>query len=89
MHVHACTNDSVRTTIELSEEQRAALLHLAAKRGMKGFSHLVEEALDRYLEQQASRQSLIDAALGVRGALKGKSADELAERVEELRDHWR
>jgi predicted transcriptional regulator len=79
----------MRTTVELNEEQRAALLHLAAKRGLKGFSQLVQEALDRYLEQQASRDGLIDAALGLRGSLKGKDADDLAGRVEQIRSRWR
>ena len=89
MHVHACQHAGMRTTIDLTEEQRAALLHLAAKRGLKGFSNLVQEALDRYLEAQASRESLIEAALGLRGTLKGKAADELADRVSEIRGQWR
>ena len=79
----------MRTTIELNENQRAALLHLAAKRGLKGFSHIVQEALERYLEQQASRQNLIDAALELKGALSGEPADELTERVQDIRGHWR
>lgn len=79
----------MRTTIELSEEQRAALLHLAAKRGMKGFSQIVQEALARFLEEQASRQEVIDEAMALRGSLKGRAGDELSETVEQIRSHWR
>lgn len=39
----------MRTTIELDDELRAALLSLAAKRGMRGYSSLVQEALAQYL----------------------------------------
>lgn len=39
----------MRTTIELTDEQRAALLALAARRGLRGYSSLVQEALAAYL----------------------------------------
>ncbi len=39
----------MRTTIELSDEQRGALLALAGKRGLRGYSILVREALAQYL----------------------------------------
>lgn len=79
----------MRTTIELTEEQRAELLRLAAKRGLKGFSHLVQEALDEYLKHESKKLHLIDAALGLKGVFHGKSADEFEMRTQELRSHWR
>ena len=39
----------MRTTIELSDEQRSALLALAGRRGLRGYSSLVAEALAQYL----------------------------------------
>jgi hypothetical protein len=39
----------MRTTIELDDVHRAALLRLAAERGEKGFSRLVGEAVEAYL----------------------------------------
>jgi len=89
MHVHAHQDAGMRTTIELSEEQRAALLHLAAKRGLKGFSQIVQEALARFLEEQASRQDVIDEAMASRGSLRGKEGEGFAEAVAEVRSHWR
>ena len=39
----------MRTTIELTDELRAALLSLAGKRGLRGYSSLVQEALAQYM----------------------------------------
>ena len=39
----------MRTTVELTNEQRAALLAKAAQRGIRGYSSLVQEALAQYL----------------------------------------
>jgi metal-responsive CopG/Arc/MetJ family transcriptional regulator len=79
----------MRTTIELTENQRAELLKIAAQRGMKGFSELVQEAVNSYLESQSSRQDLIAAALAMKGALKSKSADDFEERTQAIRRSWR
>ena len=35
----------MRTTIDISDEHRAALLALAAKRGVSGYSQIIKEAL--------------------------------------------
>ena len=39
----------MRTTIELKDESRARLLDMAARRGEKGFSTIIGEAVDLYL----------------------------------------
>jgi hypothetical protein len=41
----------MRTTIELTDDQRAKLLALAAKRRLRGYSALIQEALERYLKE--------------------------------------
>lgn len=81
--------EDMRTTIEMTDEQRAKLLHLAAMRGLKGFSRLVQEAIDLYIEGRAGRDSEVRAALAVRGALKGSEADHLAEVSCQIRSTWR
>jgi predicted transcriptional regulator len=80
---------NMRTTIEISSEQRAKLLHLAARRGMKGFSLIVQEALEEYLRKVEDRTARIGAALAVRGALKESEARELADACLKLRMSWR
>lgn len=79
----------MRTTIELTEEQRAELLRLAAKRGLKGFSPLVQEALNEYLAHESKKLHLIEAALGLKGAFQGRSAEKFEERTQALRSNWR
>ena len=49
MHVHACEYGCMRTTVEITDAQRAGLLELAARRGEKGFSRLVQEAVEAIL----------------------------------------
>ncbi len=51
MHSNARMHIAMRTTIELSDRTYARLRAKAAERGMRGFSAIVEEALERLLEQ--------------------------------------
>lgn len=78
----------MRTTIEVSEDQRARLLELAARRGEKGFSHLVSEALEFYLRDQQHHAS-VARAHAQRGSLSDSEAEQLAESVKSLRSQWR
>ena len=71
MHV---TIEYMRTTIEMKPEHRARLLALAAERGEKGFSSVVADALDLFLESQISRQDAIRGALALRGSLRETEA---------------
>jgi predicted transcriptional regulator len=79
----------MRTTIDLPDEQRAKLLELAAKRGEKGFSVLVQEAVAAYLAQHASGGDRVKRALALRGSLRGDEGDKLLEAAEEARRAWR
>ena len=81
----------MRTTIEITDEQRARLLELAAARGEKGFSHLVREAIERYLivEGDSERRRRAEAALSVLGRLPEKAADRMEETRSRLRESWR
>jgi predicted transcriptional regulator len=89
MHMHVHYNVKVRTTIDLPDELRAKLLELAAKRGEKGFSVLVQEAVAAYLEQHAGGGDRIKRALALRGTLGGKDGKALLEATEEARKGWR
>jgi hypothetical protein len=79
----------MRTTVEITAEQRARLLQLAARRGEKGFSRLVQEAIDRYLSVEIERKERIEAAVAVLGTVSAKSADAMQISVEDLRGRWR
>lgn len=79
----------MRTTIEITEKQRGELLKLSSARGEKGFSSVVRDAIDLYLETHASRRDAVKAALGVRGVLEGEEGDALKSDVEAIRRNWR
>ena len=73
----------MRTTVELPDEQYAALRALAARRGVRGFSPLVSEAIALLLARE--REAEVDAALALEGTLDDDEADELEEHVHGLR----
>ena len=79
----------MRTTIEITETQRANLLELAAQRGEKGFSAVVRDAIDHYVEERLGRRDLVNRALKVLGTLDDDAADALEESVRQLRSSWR
>jgi metal-responsive CopG/Arc/MetJ family transcriptional regulator len=80
----------MRTTVELTDQQRARLLELAARRGEKGFSRLVQEAVDHYLaaEEERERDARHRVAIGVLGSLGEKEAEELRRTSVRLRENW-
>lgn len=79
----------MRTTVEISNEQRAQLLKLAAQRGEKGFSSLIREALDLYMRQHRARRDAVAKALQAKGSFSDEEADALQDSVRKLREVWR
>ena len=79
----------MRTTIEIKPEHRAKLLELSARRGVKGFSKLVAEALETYLAAEADRAAQGKGAALLRGTLPVREAQGLRRTAEALRRTWR
>jgi metal-responsive CopG/Arc/MetJ family transcriptional regulator len=79
----------MRTTVELRDDLRAKLLELAARRGQKGYSKLLAEAIESYLESLARDEEKRQAALRLRGTLTTKEAEELRKATRALRESWR
>lgn len=79
----------MRTTVEISDVNRERLLALAARRGEKGFSRLVDEAVSRLLAEESRREDARRVALALRGTLSARDADELGQRTAQVRTSWR
>lgn len=79
----------MRTTIEISAEHRARLLELAARRGEKGFSAVVAEAIEAHLQSEEARRERRRRAAALRGGLSRREAEDFRRRVSELRASWR
>lgn len=80
MHVNARMHFPVRTTIELSDHTYTRLRAKAAERGMRGFSAIVEEALERFLGP--GEDDLVSALAEAEGAWSESDVEEW-ERVRE------
>ncbi len=81
----------MRTTIELPDDLRARVLALAARRRLRGFSRIVEEALERYLEteNEADRAQRVEQAIAALGSLSARSAEAMRDRIRRIRRRWR
>ena len=79
----------MRTTIEIKPEHRSRLLAIAARRGEKGFSSVVSEAVEAYLGSEAERERRRQKALHLRGVLNRAEAARLRKRTAALRATWR
>ena len=79
----------MRTTIELKDEFRARLLEIAARRGEKGFSTLIGEAVDLYLRTADADEVRRRSAMALRGRLDGGDARRLRQATSTLRESWR
>jgi len=75
----------MRTTIEMSDDIRARLLEIAARRGMKGFSPLVQDALESFLGELDSENEKVRRALLLKGAFREKDADSMRAIIRHLR----
>lgn len=77
----------MRTTVEITDEQHRALSAIAQRRGVRGFSVLVQEALDAYLANLKVDE--VDILLGLEGVLSESEAHEMRSRIDDVRTTWR
>lgn len=75
----------MRTTIELSDAVRARLLAITARRGIKGFSGLVQDAVESYLDALDSENERVRRAVLLKGVFREKDADNMRRAVRDLR----
>ena len=73
----------------MKTEHRVRVMELAANRGEKGFSGIVAEALDLYLEAQKSKQAAIKKALALKGSMGDAETNELRTKTRVIRENWR
>ncbi|MGC2659982.1 MAG: hypothetical protein WA324_18650 [Bryobacteraceae bacterium] len=79
----------MRTTVEMKPEHRSALLALASRRGHKGFSAVLGEAIESFLQGEVERGKRRKSLLSLGGSLSKKDGEELVRTTKELRESWR
>lgn len=78
----------MRTTIEISNETRAKLMALAAKRGMRGYSEIVNEAIVEYLSKAEDQERDVEAILKLTGTLDEEEDKKMKSRLKEFWSRW-
>jgi hypothetical protein len=78
----------MRTTIEISDKNRSILLSLAAKRGLRGYSRVIEEALEYYIEHRLKNAAEKADILKMKGSWKAEDAKRIRAKLNELRENW-
>lgn len=79
----------MRTTIEIRDKHRAKLLEMAARRGRKGFSAIIDEAIERYITQDTEQAQARRRALKLLGTLSPQEAAHLRAHTAAVRRTWR
>jgi hypothetical protein len=77
----------MRTTVEITSDQHEALNVLAKRRGLRGFSQLVQEALDVYLQGLGDSETKL--LLSLEGTIDEEQEFELRSRIQDARIVWR
>ncbi len=77
----------MRTTIDLPEDQHRALSALAARRGLRGFSPLIQEALAVYLQHLDLDE--VDLLLTLEGSMSEHDELRLRTSIDEAWSAWR
>jgi len=88
MHSNAKMQTGMRTTIELSDRTYARLRAKAAERGMRGFSSIVEEALERFFERATGEDDLDADLAEAEGAWSASDVSEWERAREEAWASW-
>ena len=79
----------MRTTIELTDDRRSPLHSLAAQRGLRGYSKLIEEAVDLYFHEKTTSKSKVEHLLKMRGTWNKEDARNFKKKLREIRRHWK
>ena len=80
----------MRTTIELSNDHRSSLHSLAASRGLRGYSKLIREAVDLYIQEMTAKEGSAKHLLQMRGTWnKKEDARAFQKKLREIRKNWK
>ena len=79
----------MRTTVELSNDHRSSLHSLAARRGLRGYSKLIQEAVDLYIQEMTAKEGGAKHLLQMRGTWNKEEARKLQRKLRGIRKNWK
>lgn len=78
----------MRATVDLPDHLRAAVLAVAARKGYRGYSKVIVEALEFYLAEKEAKESGLHELLRLRGTWSRREADAIKARIVDSRANW-
>ena len=72
----------------MKPEHRSALLAIAARRGQKGFSQVLEEMIDKCLADESEQDKRVQMALSLGGTISQEEAEVWQEAARRIRESW-
>jgi len=79
----------MRTTVELSNDHRSSLHSLAARRGLRGYSKLIQEAVDLYIQEMTAKEGGAKHLLQMRGSWNKEEARKFQKKLRGIRKNWK
>jgi metal-responsive CopG/Arc/MetJ family transcriptional regulator len=79
----------MRTTVELSNDHRSSLHSLAARRGLRGYSKLIQEAVDLYIREMTAKEGGAKHLLQMRGTWNKEEARKFQKKLRGIRKNWK
>jgi len=79
---------SMRATVELPDHLRAAVMAVAARKGYRGYSKVIVEALEFYLAEKEAKESGLQDLLDLRSSWTSEQASRSRARIAESRANW-
>ena len=79
----------MRTTVELSNYQRSSLHSLATRRGLRGYSKLIQEAVDLYIQEMTAKEGGAKHLLQMRGTWNKEEARKFQKKLKGIRKSWK
>ena len=78
----------MRTTIEIPDHYRSILHSLAVKKGLRGYSAIIEDALDKYIDGLSRKDSLKSEILQMMGSWQKEEISKTRKKIKEMRENW-
>jgi hypothetical protein len=78
----------MRTTIEIQDRYRSILHSLAVKKGLRGYSTIIEDALDTYIDGLSRKDSLKNEILQMMGSWQEEEISQVKDKIKEMRKNW-
>jgi hypothetical protein len=79
----------MKVTIELSDDQRKVLRPFVVERGLRGYSKVVQEAIDFYVKARVERRGQVKQLLRMKGTWSRGEARQFRKRLEETKRNWK